>query len=294
MKKVLIIGKNGFIAQNLYNWLISFKGDYKIKSITARNETWKNEDFSKYDVVINCSGLAHIKKILPKMEDNFYRINSELIFEIGKKAKSSGVKQIIHLSSMNVYGDFSLIINDKNKTNPEGCYGKSKLLGDQKLLSLEDPTFRVSIIRPPFVYGKNCPGNYNTVRKISKILPLFPNYNNKKSMIYIDNLCELIRLIIEDPLSKGIYTPQNRELVSTSTLIKTIAKSNNHPILMTRIFNPFIKILIPFIPILKKAFIDDSYTKKLSSHYQNRYNIVSFEDSIKKTESSSPNYLINK
>ena len=106
---------------------------------------------------------------------------------------------------MNVYGDYSGHITDRSKTNPTSFYGDSKLQGDLGIQKLADDNFIVSILRPPFVYGKGCKGNYNKISKIAKMTPIFPYYQNKKSMIYIDNLCEFVRLIIDDKVG-GIFT----------------------------------------------------------------------------------------
>ena len=117
---------------------------------------------------------------------------------------------------------------------------------------------------------------------------VLPTYRNKKSMIYIDNLCEFIRLTI-DAGSGGVFTPQNRELVSTSELVNEIAKNNQHKILRTSVFNWSIPILMRITGLAKKAFIDDSYSLELSDYYDWKYCVVSFEDSIKRTERASIN-----
>ena len=103
-------------------------------------------------------------------------------------------------------------------------------------------------------------------------------------MIYIDNLCEFIRLTI-DASSGGVFTPQNRELVSTSELVNEIAKNNQHRIIRTSIFNWSIPIFMRITDLAKKAFIDDSYCLELSDYYDWKYCVVDFKESIKRTES---------
>lgn len=206
MKNVLILGKNSYLGESLLKYLLKYPKNYNVDIVSTLNYEWKNVDFTNYDVVIDFAGIAHINNITPDMKDLFYSINRDLTIEIGEFAKANGVKHLIYFSSMNVYGDYCNNITDKTKVNPTSFYGDSKLQGDLGLEKLEDESFVVSHIRPPFVYGKGCSGNYNTISKIAKKVPIFPDFNNKKSMIYIDNLCEFVRLIINDEAGGGFYS----------------------------------------------------------------------------------------
>ena len=283
MKRVLIIGKESYIGESIFKWLKLYPQKYKVAIISPLNYQWKEIDFSQYEIVINLAGIAHIKNIKKNMRNLFYSINRDLTIEIGEHAKKRGIKYFINFSSMNVYGDYAQVVEDRDKVNPTSFYGDSKLQGEIGLKKLEDSNFIVANIRPPFVYGKGCKGNYNTISKIAKKIPIFPTYKNKKSMIYIDNLCEFIRLLIEDGVG-GVYTPQNKELVSTFDLVREIANVKNHQIKYVCYFNWAIPFVMRFFGVVKKAFIDDSYDLKLSNYYNFRYCVVDFITSIKRTE----------
>lgn len=283
MKKVLILGKDSYLGESLYSWLKKYPDSYEVDLAVTKDGEWKNRNFANFDTVVNFAGIAHINNITPDLEGLFCSVNRDLAIEMCSWAKEHGVKQFVQFSSMNVYGDYCGVVIDRAKTNPTSFYGRSKLEGDEGILELADENFKVASIRPPFVYGKGCKGNYNTVRKLALKLPVFPTYRNKKSMIYIDNLCEFIRLTI-DAGSGGVFTPQNRELVSTSELISEIAKNNQHKIIRTSIFNWSIPIFMRISGLAKKAFIDDSYRLELSDYYDWKYCVVGFEDSIKTTE----------
>lgn len=284
MKNVLIIGKNSYLGISLIRWLDNYPDEYSVNIISARNNMWKKIDFSEYDAVVDFAGIAHINNITTDMESLFYSINKDLTIEIGKKAKDEGVRHFIYFSSMNVYGDYCSNIVNRDAVNPTSFYGDSKLQGEIGLQAMEDETFIVSRIRPPFVYGKGCKGNYNTISKIAKIMPIFPSYSNKKSMIYIDNLCEFVRILI-DSRDGGCFTPQNKELVSTADLVREIAKQSGKKIWFTKIFNWAIPIGIKLTKVVRRAFADDCYTMKLSDYDGYKYCIVDFEASIKETES---------
>src|SRR5699024_1481463 len=108
------------------------------------------------------------------------------------------------------------------------------------------------------IYGKDCKGNYQRLAKIAKKVPVFPKIDNKRSMIYIDNLSEFIRLLIDEE-KQGMFLPQNEEYVCTSDLVGMIAQINNKKIHMTRVFNPLIKLLK--VNTVNKVFGNLTYTK---------------------------------
>ena len=283
MKRILVLGKNSYLGESLYSWLGKFPIQYETSIVSTLNYEWKEADFSKYDVVVDFAGIAHINNITPDMENLFYSVNRDLTIEIGQYAKEHGVKHLIYFSSMNVYGDYCENLKDRNAVNPTSFYGDSKLQGDIGLEKLEDDNFKVAHLRPPFVYGKGCSGNYNSISRIAKKTPIFPDFKNKKSMIYIDNLCEFVRLVVDNK-TEGYLTPQNKELVSTADLVREIAKVSGHKIWFTKLFNWCIPIGKKMTRQIRRAFADDCYVKDLSDYYDWKYCVVSFEESIKRTE----------
>lgn len=283
MKRVLIIGKDSYIGESVKKWLEQYPERYTVNIVNSKNGVWKQTDFSRYETVVDFAGIAHINNITEDMRDLFYSVNRDLSIEIASWSKKHGVKHFIIFSSMNVYGDYCDCVTDRTAENPTSFYGDSKLQGDIGIRKLEDETFTVSYMRPPFVYGKNCTGNYNAISKIAKTTPVFPTFKNKKSMIYIDNLCEFVRMVIDARLG-GVLTPQNKELVSTSELVRTISGYNNKKIWFTGIFNWAIKPACMIVKDVRRAFDDDCYAPELSDYWDYKYCVVSFEDSIKKTE----------
>ena len=179
MRNVLIIGKDSYIGEHLKCWLEQFSEKYKVDIVNPKKNEWKNADFSKYEVVVDCAGIAHINNITEDMRDLFYSVNRDLSIEIASRAKENHVNHFIIFSSMNVYGDYCNNISDRDAEAPNGFYGESKLQGDIGIRKLEDNDFIVSYLRPPFVYGKGCRGNYNSISNIAKKTPIFPTYKNK-------------------------------------------------------------------------------------------------------------------
>jgi UDP-glucose 4-epimerase len=184
-----------------------------------------------------------------------------LAVEVANKSKTDGVKQFIFLSSMSVYGMESGVITKNTIPNPKSHYGKSKLQAEEKITALGDETFKVAIVRPPMVYGKDCKGNFQTVVKIVKKSPVFPKVDNKRSMIYIETLCEYVFLYIENEAS-GIYLPQNEEYMNTTEMAKNIAVSFNKKIYASVLLGIVVKMFLPFVKVLKKAFGTLVYDKE--------------------------------
>ncbi|MCM2590888.1 NAD-dependent epimerase/dehydratase family protein [Rossellomorea marisflavi] len=282
MKKILITGKNSYVGTSFLNWMENFPDRYNINSLSLRNDSWKKDDFFIYDVVVHVAGLAHIKET----KDNvhlYYSVNRDLAYEVAKKAKSEGVKQFIFLSSMSVYGIKSGIIDQTSPLKPKNHYGKSKLEAENLIMKLEDNSFSVVILRPPMIYGKGCKGNYKKLAHIARTSPFFPEFNNIRSMIYIDNLSKYVKRIIDNQ-GRGLYFPQNNEFVKTSRMVELIAKENGKKIVTTKIFNPILNLFMKH-EILGKVFGSLTYDNALSKKNNTKFeDFVDFEESIRLTE----------
>lgn len=279
MKRVLITGKSSYVGMNLIKWLNNYSESYLLESISLRENLWEKKDFSNYEVVVHVAGIAHIKETKSNAY-LYYSVNRDLAYDTAKKAKKEGVKHFIFLSSMSVYGIESGVINSSSLLKPKSNYGKSKLQAEELIKTLEDDSFKVAILRPPMIYGKGCKGNYTRLAKFALKSPLFPNIKNKRSMLYIDNLSEFIRLVIDD-ISSGVFHPQNKEYVCTSDIVGLIAESHGRDIKMTKMFNYIISIIN--INVINKVFGDLVYENK-KSEYNNRHVIFDFESTIRLTE----------
>lgn len=278
MKKILITGKNSYIGNSFKKWLEQWPEDYQVDEVDTRNNIWREADFSQYDSILHVAGIAHNSSD-PKLKELYYQVNTDLTYEVARKAKKEKVKQFVFMSSMIVYGSKNKVITKKTEPDPDNFYGDSKLQAEKKLSEIESESFKVAIIRPPMVYGKDSKGNYPKLAKFAKISPIFPDYDNKRSMIHIDNLCEFLRLIIKNQ-DQGIFHPQNKEYVKTSDMVKKISEVHNKKIVMTRIFNPIIK-LVSDVSIINKVFGDSVYNYSINKLDKCEYNVKDFEESIK-------------
>lgn len=293
MKRVLITGAGSYIGTSVEQWLNQWPNAYQVDTIDMIDGFWREKSFSGYDAVFHVAGIAHadVGKVSETKKAFYYKVNTELAVETAKKAKVDGIQQFIFMSSAIVYGESAPIGKKKVITrdtipSPANFYGDSKLQAENRILPLANEKFRVVILRPPMIYGKGSKGNYPLLSKLAKKLPVFPDIKNERSMLYVDNLCEFIRLMIENEES-GVFFPQNEEYVQTSQMVKLIASISGKKIRIWRIMNPLIILLGKFPGkmggMVNKAFGNMVYDNQLSV-YRQRYQVCDLQDSIWRTE----------
>lgn len=294
LKKVLITGANSYIGESVEKWLNNSDNEYEIDTLDMLDPNWKERDFSKYDTVFHVAGIAHadVGNVSEDVKQKYYQVNTDLTLEVANKAKEARVKQFIFMSSMIVYSgcDTKHIIKD-TKPKAENFYGDSKLQADLKLQEMNDVSFKVVVVRPPMIYGKGSKGNYPQLAKLATKLPIFPIVDNKRSMLHIDNLCEFIRLMIDNEES-GVFFPQNNEYTNTSDMVQMIANVKGHRIVMLPGTSLAIKLLEK-VPgkmggLASKAFGDSYYDMDMSK-YENEYVVNNLKESIICSEKSQNN-----
>lgn len=257
MKRILITGANSYIGNAFSEYINKYPDEYQVSTIDMTASTWRENDFSKYDVVFHVAGIAHTKET-KQNEKLFYLVNRDLAIETARKAKSEGVKQFVFMSSMSVYGLEMGKISKATLPNPKSNYGKSKLQAEQSITELDDQLFKVVILRPPMVYGEGCKGNYQKVIKIVECSPVFPRVNNKRSQIHVDNLISFVKLAIDNEL-QGVFFPQNKEYNNIRTMAEQIAKAKGKKIYFSYLLGWLVVLLRPFFSVLRKAFGDLIY-----------------------------------
>ena len=320
MKRILITGANSFVGTNIERWLMRQPDCYQVDTVDTMNDAWKHADFSRYDVVFHVAGIAHVDP-KPEMAPLYYKVNRDLAIEVATWARDHGVKQFIYMSSGIVYKVSKSLKGDVRTpdtiTNPNDFYGDSKLQAERGVVNVNlnadvnpNPNFnlngnlnlnlncdlngnlngdgmKVCILRPPMIYGPGSKGNFLRLGWLATKTPVFPEWHNKRSMLYIDNLAEFVRQIIDREMS-GTFFPQNAELVDTVEIVRYFAKKYHHRIWISRIFNPLVWLASFFLPQVPKMFADCYYVPEMSK-YEFDYQIVSFEDSLKRLEITDAN-----
>ncbi len=290
MKKILITGANSYIGVSFENYIkANCPKQYAVDTVDMVNGSWREKDFSAYDTVFHVAGIAHadVGKVSDEIKAKYYAVNTDLTVETAKKAKADGVKQFIFMSSAIVYGESAPIgktkvITKDSKPVPANFYGDSKLQAENGILPLQDENFNVVVLRPPMIYGKGSKGNYPVLSKFAKKLPIFPYVKNERSMLYVENLCEFVRLMVENE-EHGIFHPQNSEYSNTSELVKIIAGVYGKKIVIVKGFTWALKIMSLLTGLVNKAFGSMSYDISISE-YRDSYVVCGLKESIERTE----------
>jgi len=259
-------------------------GVHSVNEISVRNQEWRNHDFAKYDAIIHVAAIVH----QPHQQDRelYFHVNKDLAVDVCNVAISKGVKHFVFLSTMGVYGispscDGGGRITAQTRCQPKTMYGESKLAAEDSLLNLQTlQKFELSIIRPPMVYGANCPGNYfHRLLWMGKYLPFFPSVRkNILSMINVANLSELLKLIIEQEAS-GLYCPDDRDGVGTEERLQVISHIFGKNMHMSKMLGwPIARLPLRQLDSL---YGDLFYDEGLQ-YFNEKYIIQSFTDVIMK------------
>ena len=311
MKKILVTGASGFIGKALCNELTKLNfvvcavvrnldtpplnKDYEYISIgNINSDTNWRDTLEKVDCIIHCAGKTH-KMSKNKDLVNDYSANSEGTRHLAEQARAAGVKRLVFLSSIKVNGEGTDKINDKeiftnNDTpRPEGTYAISKLESEQALWEISSRTgLEVVVVRLPLVYGWGVKGNlFRLIKLIKSGIPLpFSMINNKRSMIGIDNLVDLLIHCIDHPNASGkIFLASDGKDLSTPKLIKLIASSMGTKANLFPLPISILKFLASIFGkkeeinrLVGSLRVDNSYTKQIL----NWTPPISIEDGIKR------------
>ena len=287
-KKVLITGAGSYIGQSFIQYTKKhYPANFEIEELDMTDAAWRDKDFSEYDVVYHVAGIAHadVGKVSEEIKSKYYEVNTGLAVEAAEKAKREGVKTFVFMSSMIVYGDSApygqqKVIDETTVPKPANFYGDSKLQADVAVRELANDTYKVIVLRPPMIYGKDSKGNYRTLAKLAKKLPIFPDVDNERSMLYIENLCEfLCQVMLLKPYHRNsvVLLPQNGEWTKTSDMVKMIAKASGKKIAELKCFAPAVwigsKMPGKIGGLVNKAFGNNCYEFEASFYsglkYQN-------------------------
>ena len=294
-KRVLITGTGGYIGTSFKAYIEKINGNmpqdvWHVTFVSMRNDEWKKIDLFQYDVILHAAGIVH-RKEEPDMESLYFDVNYKLTKELAEKAKQDLVLrqekagearkfQFVFLSTMSVYGMVSGRIHADTKPAPANFYGKSKLAAEEALKELATEQFIVTIVRPPMIYGRECTGNYRQLEKLARKIPIFPKTKNERSMLYIDNLNEFLRLAMEKEAA-GVFCPQNEAFVNTSDMVSKIAESYGKSCVLVPGFGWLLKFRAGKIDLFAKVFGTLTYDKEMSVYEKiGNYQIVDFGESI--------------
>lgn len=299
-KKVLITGAGSYIGRSFLDYAKKYYPEnFEIDELDMMGDAWRECDFSNYDIVYHVAGIAHadVGNVSEETKEKYYAVNTDLTVEVAQKAKAEKVKEFIFMSSMIVYGESApygkkKVIDEHTVPAPANFYGDSKLQADVAVRELADDSFKVIVLRPPMIYGRGSKGNYPVLAKLAKKLPVFPEADNERSMLYIENLCEfLCQVMLVDRIKQNATAliPQNAEWTNTSVMVEEIAKVSGKRIAIMKALKPAVamagKLPGKIGGMTNKAFGNSCYTHAISVYPGLDYQKISLKHSVDRTES---------
>ena len=245
---ILITGAHGYIGQQL----ISTCSENSLRTVgcvrtVSQSETLNSESvliedivsFGQWDEILNgyaaiihLAGRAHVlSEISYSPIDEFRKVNRDATLRLAKSASSAGLKRFIYMSSIGVLGNSAPLehaFNNNSIYAPKEPYAISKMEAEVGLKVISESTgMEVVIVRPPLVYGPAAPGNFQRLLKLVDTgLPLpLARLNAIKSMISLENLCDLLVRTVSTPLPKfSKFVVSDGSDWSTADLVRLIAK----------------------------------------------------------------------
>lgn len=222
-KALMITGASGFIGSN---FIKKYENKYNIIPVCLIKNKPEDLDYTGVDTILHLAALVHQMKGAP--EERYFEVNTELTRRLAIAAKEKGVKHFVFYSTVAVWGthgyfEHEKVITLKTPLNPLTPYAKSKYDAEEILNELKGDNFKISILRPPMVYGKNCPGNMKRLEKLVDILPVLPfgNDENKRTIVHIDKLLDETNKIIQNE-KEGIFIPRDNEEMSIKDILEYI------------------------------------------------------------------------
>lgn len=208
------------------------------------------------DVVIHCAARVHVMN--EHVNDPlaaFRKVNVQGTLSLARQAAEAGVRRFLFVSSVKVNGEATQPghpFTADGVSAPQDPYGVSKMEAEEGLRELSAKTgMEVVIIRPPLVYGFGVKANFASMMRWLQRgvpLPLGGITRNRRSLVYIGNLVDLITVCIDHPKAANqTFLVSDDEDVSTSTLLQRMAKALECPVRLLNFSPTLIKLAVKFI-----------------------------------------------
>ena len=166
-KSILLVGGNGMLAQKIAS---SAPSEYTITAVDLPefDMTDQSQVFSVVanihpEIIVNCAAYTNVDGCETEQE-LASQVNGVAVGYLAEAAKQVDAT-LVHISTDYVFdGTKQSPYGEKDQTNPQSAYGRSKLLGEQSLLASGLKKF--FIVRTSWLYG---PGGNNFVETILRL-----------------------------------------------------------------------------------------------------------------------------
>jgi len=159
----------------------------------------------------------------------FYSVNAEGTENVVRAAEKAGVRRFVHVSSNSPIGtnpSHDHTFDEAAPYNPYMGYGKSKRRAEEAVLAAKERgAMETVIIRPPWFYGPGQPPRQALFFEMIRDgkAPIVGGGENRRSMAYVDNICQGLLLCERvDRAKGGIYWIADRRAYAMNEIVDTI------------------------------------------------------------------------
>jgi len=249
--KVLITGARGFVGAQLVRTLAA-EGTWTVRACARTRpaavppgiewvtspELGPDADWrplcSGIDVVVHLAARVHVMSRTGSADDDaaYHRVNVEGTHQLARQAAAAGVRRLVFLSSVKVHGEEGAI-TEASPCTPRDPYGSSKREAETRLSALAMQSgLEVVVLRPPLVYGPGVRANFQALLSaVRRGIPLpFGAIQNRRSLIGVDNLVDVIRVCLRHPGAPAeVFLVSDGEDLSTPELIRRMGRALGRP-----------------------------------------------------------------
>lgn len=199
------------------------------------------EQLHNTSVVIHLAGLAHQPKTADAdKHQRYFRINRNGTVVLAAAARAAGVRRFIFISSAKVFGEGGKCVYDaRSVPHPEDAYAVSKWQAEQLLREQNaEAGIELVILRPPLVYGRDATANFGNLIRLALLpIPLpFDSIKNRRALIGIDNLVDLIALCLTSPHAVGeTWLCADSTMYSLPDIVAAIRRAHDRNPLLFRL-----------------------------------------------------------
>ncbi len=235
----LVTGASGFVGRGLLRTLqqraIPFRGTSRSAGLVSVGDIHGATDWSAalegIDVIIHLAAVnQNVVEGSTAVFAEYRSVNVEGTINLARQAAAAGVRRFVFLSSIKANGEETARgkpFTAAGNPAPQSDYGRTKLEAEQRLTPLNNSTkMEIAVIRSPLVYGPGMRGSFQAlVRLVQRGLPLpFASIDNRRSMVYLENLTDLIVATATHPdAAGGTFMVADRKSPSTPELVRMIA-----------------------------------------------------------------------